>query len=161
MAYKHTNVVIAHSGLEKDTVNVDRKRHNDICYSIWEVKESEAYLFVVKILRSMDASQSSVAKCAKIPGWHYVLFKLITREQAPHQHNGLKDVEEREKEEQALVDTVLEIIFRVMWKGIEGYDKESWRVLVCFVFNLYHGKFLISLFFPNCYIMAGTWFPGF
>ena len=37
-------------------------------------------------------------------------------------------LEERRRDEEDLIDTVLEIVFRVMWKGVEGFGKSDWRV---------------------------------
>ena len=30
--------------------------------------------------------------------------------------------------EEDLIDTVLEIVFRVMWKGVEGFGESDWKV---------------------------------
>ena len=90
------------------------------------------HLFHVKILRSMDASHSSVAQCAAIPGWYEAFFHLISRRPESREHDDssvLHNEDERQREEQDLVDTVLEIVFRVMWKGIIGYDEASWKVI--------------------------------
>lgn len=37
-------------------------------------------------------------------------------------------LEERRRREEGLIDTVLEIVFRVMWKGVEGFGESDWKV---------------------------------
>ena len=44
-----------------------------------------------------------------------------------NEHNG-NVLEERRSDEEDLIDTVLEIVFRVMWKGVEGFGESDWRV---------------------------------
>ena len=36
--------------------------------------------------------------------------------------------EEKKRREEDLIDTVLEIVFRVMWKGVEGFGENDWKV---------------------------------
>ena len=37
-------------------------------------------------------------------------------------------LEEKRRDEEDLIDTVLEIVFRVMWKGVEGFGESDWKV---------------------------------
>lgn len=62
------------------------------------------------------------------------LLRLITGPFGrPH---GVSDVsekdaelsEEKKRREEDLIDTVLEIVFRVMWKGVEGFGEKDWKV---------------------------------
>lgn len=46
---------------------------------------------------------------------------------ATNEQNG-SVLEERRTGEEDLIDTVLEIVFRVMWKGVEGFEESDWRV---------------------------------
>ena len=45
-------------------------------------------------------------------------------------------LEERRRDEEDLIDTVLEIVFRVMWKGVEGFGESDWRVILAIETNL-------------------------
>ena len=45
-------------------------------------------------------------------------------------------LEERRRDEEDLIDTVLEIVFRVMWKGVEGFGESDWRVILVIETNL-------------------------
>jgi len=45
-------------------------------------------------------------------------------------------LEERRRDEEDLIDTVLEIVFRVMWKGVEGFGESDWRVKLVIKVNL-------------------------
>lgn len=63
-----------------------------------------------------------------------MLLRLITGPfRAPrctsttNEQNG-SVLEERRTDEKDLIDTVLEIVFRVMWKGVEGFEESDWRV---------------------------------
>lgn len=102
-----------------------------------------------KILRSMYASQPSAAQCATIPGWYEAFFYLILSgpESLDHDETStFHQKNERHREEQDLVDTVLEIVFCVMWKGINGYDEKSWKVCA-FYFNLFNLQILNTVHF--------------
>ena len=104
-------------------------------------------LFVVfKILRSLDANHLSLTRCAKEYGWHVTLLRLITvpfgsrpyvPSEVPEQSDNVS--EEKKRGEENLIDTVLEIVFRVMWKGVEGFGENDWKVStekVCILFFL-------------------------
>ena len=77
----------------------------------------------------------SLSRCAKEYGWHVTLLRLITgacdvaASSGSELDNGVVgEIQERKKKEEELIDTVLEIVFRVMWKGIEGYEDSDWKV---------------------------------
>ena len=87
-----------------------------------------------KILRSIDANHVSLSRCAKEFGWHVTLLRLITGPFGAtrgvsnvNEKNG-SVLEERRRGEEDLIDTVLEIVFRVMWKGVEGFGESDWKV---------------------------------
>ena len=88
----------------------------------------------LEILRSLDANHLSLTRCAKEYGWHVTLLRQIT---GPFGRlHGYSDVsnhnadvkEEKRRGEEDLIDTVLEIVFRVMWKGVEGFREYDWKV---------------------------------
>ena len=63
------------------------------------------------------------------------LLKLITGpfDSRPYassdvSHQDEDVAKEKKREEEDLIDTVLEIVFRVMWKGIEGFGEDDWKV---------------------------------
>ena len=100
----------------------------------------------LKILRSVDANNLSLIRCAKEYGWHVTLLRQIT---GPFgRSRGTTDVskhntdvkEEQMRGEEDLIDTVLEIVFRVMWKGVEGFRECDWKVMKprCLVFATTH-----------------------
>ena len=51
-----------------------------------------------------------------------------------NEQNG--NVLEERRDEEDLIDTVLEIVFRVMWKGVEGFGESDWRVILAIETNL-------------------------
>ena len=53
-------------------------------------------------------------------------------------------LEERRRDEEDLIDTVLEIVFRVMWKGVEGFGESDWRVILVTETNLIARLALLS-----------------
>lgn len=53
-------------------------------------------------------------------------------------------LEERRSDEEDLIDTVLEIVFRVTWKGVEGFGESDWRVKLVFKTNLIARLALLS-----------------
>ena len=62
------------------------------------------------------------------------LLRLITGPFGrPHGGSDVRDqaaavIEEKKRGEEDLIDTVLEIVFRVMWKGVEGFGEDDWKV---------------------------------
>jgi len=117
---------------------VDVLMHYHVVLAVLEMIENgdlETKLFVSHmILRSLDANHLSLSRCGKEYGWHVTLLRLITGPFGrPH---GVSDVsekdaelsEEKKRREEDLIDTVLEIVFRVMWKGVEGFGENDWKV---------------------------------
>ncbi|KAJ7380506.1 Neurobeachin-like protein 1, partial [Desmophyllum pertusum] len=117
---------------------VDVLMHYHVVLAVLELIEDgdlETKLFVSHmILRSIDANHVSLSRCAKEFGWHVTLLRLITGPFSTPRGTG--DVsewdaialEERKRGEEDLIDTVLEIVFRVMWKGVEGFGESDWKV---------------------------------
>lgn len=62
-------------------------------------------------------------KCAQEVAWYDPILRLLlktsTRTESTSNDADLV---------QDLLDTVVQVVFRVLWVGIEGYDDEAWRV---------------------------------
>lgn len=77
-----------------------------------------------------------MSRCAKEFGWHVTLLRMITGPfGAPRSISDSKEhdksvLEEKKRGEEDLIDTVLEIVFRVMWKGVEGFGESDWKVKI-------------------------------
>ncbi|KAJ7381764.1 Neurobeachin-like protein 1, partial [Desmophyllum pertusum] len=117
---------------------VDVLMHYHVVLAVLELIEDgdlETKLFVSHmILRSIDANHVSLSRCAKEFGWHVTLLRLITGPfSAPRGTGDVSEqdaiaLKERKRGEEDLIDTVLEIVFRVMWKGVEGFGESDWKV---------------------------------
>lgn len=93
-----------------------------------------------------------MSRCANECGWHVTLLRLITGPfgRRPRVASDVIDQgddvsEERIRDEEDLIDTVLEIVYRVMWKGVEGFGENDWTVSTkesCLIFQL---RFINSL----------------
>lgn len=75
-----------------------------------------------------------MSRCAKEFGWHVTLLRMITgpfgapRSISDSKEHDISVLEEKKRGEEDLIDTVLEIVFRVMWKGVEGFGESDWKV---------------------------------
>ncbi|KAJ7380516.1 Neurobeachin-like protein 1 [Desmophyllum pertusum] len=117
---------------------VDVLMHYHVVLAVLELIEDgdlETKLFVSHmILQSIDANHVSLSRCAKEFGWHVTLLRLITGPfSAPRGTGDVSEqdaiaLKERKRGEEDLIDTVLEIVFRVMWKGVEGFGESDWKV---------------------------------
>ncbi|RMX38939.1 hypothetical protein pdam_00016423 [Pocillopora damicornis] len=117
---------------------VDVLMHYHVVLAVLELidnKDLETKLFVSHmILRSIDANSLSMSRCAKEFGWHVTLLRMITgpfgapRGVSDSKEHDISVLEEKKRGEEDLIDTVLEIVFRVMWKGVEGFAESDWKV---------------------------------
>lgn len=71
----------------------------------------------------MQESVLSALKCAQEVAWYDPIWRLLlkTRQQTDTSKSGVDLVQD-------LLETVVQIIFRVLWVGIDGYDEEAWKV---------------------------------
>jgi hypothetical protein len=70
---------------------------------------------------------------AKEPAWYDYLLRLLTvpsRDQIPSDLESDEAVFAKD-----LVNTVLDILFRVMWRGVQGYEEDAWKVTKLFHFR--------------------------
>ena len=80
-----------------------------------------------------------MSRCAKEFGWHVTLLRMITgpfgapRSISDSKEHDISVLEEKKRGEEDLIDTVLEIVFRVMWKGVEGFAESDWKVKIYFL----------------------------
>ena len=80
-----------------------------------------------------------MSRCAKEFGWHVTLLRMSTgpfgapRGVSDSKEHDISVLEEKKRGEEDLIDTVLEIVFRVMWKGVEGFAESDWKVKIYFL----------------------------
>jgi hypothetical protein len=75
----------------------------------------------------------SATKCAQEVAWYDPIWRLLLKSQI--------DVSSEESDlTQDLLETVVKVVFKILWFGIEGYNDEAWKVRA------------LKLNFATCYI---------
>ncbi|CAB4032624.1 Hypothetical predicted protein, partial [Paramuricea clavata] len=72
------------------------------------------------LLKSVEESQMSATKCAHEVAWYDPIWRLLLKPQndAGNQETDLI---------QDLLETVVKVVFKILWFGIEGYNDEAWK----------------------------------
>ena len=65
-------------------------------------------------------SQVSAKKCAQELAWYDPIWRLLLKPKTHEEENDLL---------QDLLETVVKVVFKILWFGIEGYDDQAWKVI--------------------------------
>ena len=72
------------------------------------------------LLKSIQECQISATKCAQEVAWYDPIWRLLLKPKS--------DVWSEESDlTQDLLDTVVTVVFKILWFGIEGYNDEAWK----------------------------------
>ena len=63
----------------------------------------------------------SAANCAREVAWYDPIWRLLLKPKREDRDGSSGLVED-------LLKTVLNVVFLILWFGIEGYDNEAWKV---------------------------------
>lgn len=66
----------------------------------------------------------SARKCAQEVAWYDPIWRLLLK---PRRRGD--DCNEGSDLVQDLLETVVKVVFKILWFGIEGHDNELWKVL--------------------------------
>ena len=66
----------------------------------------------------------SATKCAHEVAWYDPIWRLLLK---PQNDAGKQETDLI----QDLLETVVKVVFKILWFGIEGYNDEAWKVWNC------------------------------
>ena len=70
----------------------------------------------------MKESILSAIKCAREVAWYDPIWRLLLKTKNEQENGDESDLV------QDLLESVVRVVFHVLWFGIEGYDDEAWKV---------------------------------
>ena len=78
-------------------------------------------------MKSVKESILSAIKCAREVAWYDPIWRLLLKTKNDVEENGVGGAEGNDLV-QDLLETVVQVVFNVLWFGIEGYNDEAWKV---------------------------------